>query len=156
MNSSPKYSSVYVGFQKSIAVIIVVATLASCATYNQRIGNYYAEMVNGNYKAASVSLEKNKLLNAKRNRLLLLLEKGKLAHMMKLYDSSNYYFNEADLYMEDAHTTAGDVALGTLLNPMMQSYKSEAFEKFMIHYYKALNYLSLDQPSEALIEALII
>ena len=138
---------------KIIAATVAVVMLASCATYNQRIGNYYAEMVNGDYQAASVSLEKNKLLKAKRNRLLFLLEKGKLAHMMKLYDSSNYYFNEADLYMEDAHTSAADVALGTLLNPMMQSYKGEAFEKFMIHYYKTLNYLSLNQPSEALVEA---
>jgi uncharacterized protein len=110
-------------------------------------------MVNGDYKSASVSLDKNKLLRAKRNRLLFLLEKGKLAHLMKNYDSSNYYFNEADLYMEDARTSVGDVALGTLLNPMMQSYKGEAFEKFMIHYYKTLNYLSLDLPADALVEA---
>jgi hypothetical protein len=140
-------------FSRSLAMIAAIATLASCATYNHRIGSYYTEMVNGNYDAASASLEKNKLLKAKRNRLLFLLEKGKLAHLMKAYDSSNYYFNEADLYMEDAHTTAGDVALGTLLNPMMQSYKGEAFEKFMIHYYKTLNYLALNQSSEALVEA---
>jgi hypothetical protein len=36
---------------------------------------------------------------------------------------------------------------------MMQSYKGEAFEKFMIHYYKTLNYLALDKPSDALVEA---
>jgi len=127
--------------------------LVSCATYNQRIGSYYSQMANGDYKSASESLNRNKLLHAKRNRLLLLLEMGKLAHLMKQYDSSNKYFNEADLYMEDARTTVGDVALGTLLNPMMQSYKGEAFEKFMIHYYKTLNYLALNQPEEALVEA---
>ncbi|RYG47609.1 MAG: hypothetical protein EOO01_14605 [Chitinophagaceae bacterium] len=136
-----------------LAVTCYVLMLSSCATYNQRIGSYYTGMANGDYHAASASLEKNKLLKAKRNRLLYLMEKGKLAHLMKFYDSSNYYFNEADLFMEDARTSAGDVALGTLLNPMMQSYKGEAFEKFMIHYYKALNYLSLNQPSEALVEA---
>ncbi|HTE28610.1 COG3014 family protein [Flavitalea sp.] len=151
MNPLHKYFSRFAAMISAATVAVVI--LASCATYNQRIGNYYAEMVNGDYQAASVSLGKNKLLKAKRNRLLFLLEKGKLAHMMKLYDSSNYYFNEADLYMEDAHISVGDVALGTLLNPMMQSYKGEAFEKFMIHYYKTLNYLSLNQPSEALVEA---
>ena len=151
MNLLHKYFSRFALIVTAVAVAGFM--LASCATYNHRIGNYYVEMMNGDYKAASVSLENNKLLKAKRNRLLLLLEKGKLAHMMKLYDSSNYYFNEADLYMEDAHTSAGDIALGTLLNPMMQSYKGEAFEKFMIHYYKTLNYLSLNQPSEALVEA---
>ncbi|RYG05900.1 MAG: hypothetical protein EOO02_02345 [Chitinophagaceae bacterium] len=126
---------------------------ASCATYNSRIGSYYAAMANGDYKSASANIDKNKLLKAKRNRLLYLLEKGKLAHMMQQYDTSNAYFNEADLFMEDARTTAGDVALGTLLNPMMQTYKGEAFEKFMIHYYKALNYLALNQPNDAMVEA---
>ncbi len=136
-----------------ITLIAVMVLLNSCATYNHRIGSYYTQLIEGNYKAASASLDKNKLLKAKRNRLLFLLEKGKIAHLMQQYDSSNKYFNEADLYMEDARTTVGDVALGTLLNPMMQSYKGEAFEKFMIHYYKTLNYLALNQPSDALIEA---
>jgi uncharacterized protein len=147
MTSLIQYSNrLFVAFSAMIMLV-------SCATYNQRIGSYYAQMVNGDYQAASVSLDKNKLLKANRNRLLYLLEKGKIAHLMRQYDSSNRYFNEADLYIEDVRTTAGDIALGTLLNPMMQSYKGEAFEKFMIHYYKTLNYLSLDQPMEALVEA---
>ena len=138
---------------RTFAAAAVIMLLVSCASYNHRIGNYYAQMVNGEYTAASASLDKNKLLKAKRNRLLFLFEKGKLAHMMNQFDSSNKYFNEADIYIEDVRTTAGDIALGTLLNPMMQSYKGEAFEKFMIHYYKTLNYLSLNEPAEALVEA---
>ncbi len=35
----------------------------------------------------------------------------------------------------------------------MQHYKSEDFEKYMVHYYKAINYLQLGQPEEALVEA---
>lgn len=145
--------SLFNHIKSSIAAVAVMVLLNSCATYNHRIGSYYTQLLEGNYKAASASLDKNKLLKAKRNRLLFLLEKGKIAHLMQQYDSSNRYFNEADLYMEDARTTVGDVALGTLLNPMMQSYKGEAFEKFMIHYYKTLNYLALNQPADALVEA---
>ena len=132
MNPLHKYiSSFGAVFALAIAAVLL---LPSCATYNQRLGNYYAEMVNGDYQSASLSLEKNKLLKAKRNRLLFLLEKGKLAHMMKLYDSSNYYLNEADLYMEDARTSVGHAALGTLLNPMMQSKKNL---KSSIHFINA-------------------
>ncbi|QEC45878.1 hypothetical protein FSB84_06940 [Pseudobacter ginsenosidimutans] len=127
--------------------------LFSCVTYNQRIADYYAAMRNNNYTAAEATLEKTKILQAKRNRLLYLFEKGKMAHLMKQYDSSNRYFNEADIFMEDVRTSASDVALGTLLNPMMQTYKGEAFEKFMLHYYKALNYLYLGKPGDALVEA---
>jgi hypothetical protein len=138
---------------RASAVLSLMLFLFSCATYNNRIGTFYTKMVEGNYKQADAALESNKILHARRNKLLYLLEKGKLTHLMKQYDSSNNYFNQADNFMEDVRTTAGDIALGTLLNPMMQTYKGEEFEKFMVHYYKALNYLYLGQPVEALVEA---
>ncbi|MFX8660939.1 hypothetical protein ABTM16_20055, partial [Acinetobacter baumannii] len=34
-----------------------------------------------------------------------------------------------------------------------QSYMGEDFERFMIHYYKALNYLYLHEPDGARVEA---
>jgi len=139
--------------RRALALIPLMLFLFSCVTYNQRIADYYAAMRNNNYTAAEATLEKTKILQAKRNRLLYLFEKGKMAHLMKQYDSSNRYFNEADIFMEDVRTSASDVALGTLLNPMMQTYKGEAFEKFMLHYYKALNYLYLGKPGDALVEA---
>jgi Uncharacterized protein conserved in bacteria len=120
---------------------MLMLLLYSCATYNSRINAYYTQVAQQRYDKAFVMLDNNKLLQAKRNRLLYLLEKGKMAHLLQQYDTSNYYFNEADLFIEDARTSAADIALGTLLNPMMQTYKGEDFEKFMVHYYKALNYL---------------
>lgn len=138
---------------RALAVVSLMLFLFSCATYNNRIGDYYAEMRQNNFEKADAALERVKILGAKRNRLLYLLEKGKITHLLKQYDSSNTYLNEADLFMEDVRTTAGDVALGALLNPMMQTYKGEDFEKFMVHYYKALNYLYLGKPDEALVEA---
>jgi hypothetical protein len=107
----------------------------------------------GNYAKAATMLDDNKLLKKSRNHLLYLLERGKVCHLLQQYDSSNRYFNEADQLMEDAKMSAGDIAAGTLLNPMMQTYKGEDFEKYLIHYYKALNYLQLGQPDEAVVEA---
>jgi uncharacterized protein len=138
---------------RASAVVLLMLFLFSCATYNNRIGGYYQEVTQQRYDKAYTSLDQNKLLQQKRNRLLYLLEKGKMAHMLQQYENSNRYFNEADLFIEDVRTTAKDIALGTLLNPMMQTYKGEDFEKFMVHYYKALNYLSLRQPNEAMVEA---
>jgi uncharacterized protein len=43
--------------------------------------------------------------------------------------------------------------LGNIINPMMETYKGEDFELFMVHYYKALNYLDLGMPDEAVVEA---
>lgn len=136
-----------------MAVIPLMLFLFSCATYNTRIATYYTNIRENSYSKASNALEKSKILQAKRNRLLYYFEKGKVMHLLKQYDSSNFYLNQADLFMEDVRTSASDIALGTLLNPMMQTYKGEAFEKFMVHYYKALNYLYLNQLDEALVEA---
>lgn len=139
---------------RALALIpLMLFLFTSCVTYNQRIADYYSAMRQNNFSAAEATLEKTKILQAKRNRLLYLFEKGKMAHLMKQYDSSNTYFNEADIFMEEVRTSASDLALGTLLNPMMQTYKGEAFEKFMLHYYKALNYLYLGKTDEALVEA---
>lgn len=138
---------------RAFAWLMPLLFLYSCATYNTRINEYYGQVVNSNYSRADKLLDKNKLLQARRNQLLYLMEKGKMAHLLQQYDSSNKYFNQADLFIEDVRITAGDVALSTLLNPMMATYKGEDFEKFMIHYYKALNYLYLGNRQEAIVEA---
>ena len=138
---------------RALAVVCFVPLLFSCASYNNRIGTYYDQVVSNQYEKAYLAIDHNKLLLRKRNRLLYLFEKGKMAHLLKQYDSSNLFFNEADLFIEDAHTSTKDIALSTLLNPMMETYKGEDFEKFMVHYYKALNYLGLGQGDEAMVEA---
>lgn len=132
---------------------LLLLILCGCASYNQRIETYYASVSGGDYKKANADLDKNRLLKKSRNHLLYLLEKGRVSHALAQYDTSNYYFNEADKLMEEARTSAGDVVAGTLMNPMMQKYKGEDFEKIMIHYYKALNYLYLGQTDEAVVEA---
>ena len=138
---------------RALVVVCLMPLLFSCATYNNRIGSYYEQVTSNQYDKAYLAIDHNKLLQRKRNRLLYLFEKGKMAHLLKQYDSSNLFFNEADLFIEDARTSVRDVALGTLLNPMMETYKGEDFEKFMVHYYKSLNYLGLGQGSEAMVEA---
>jgi uncharacterized protein len=136
-----------------IPLLLICIIMDSCASYNQQAADYYYHLQRGNYSKASAALDKTKLLKKQRNRLLYLLEKGKLCHLMQQWDSSNNYFNQADHLIEDGRTTAKDIALGTLMNPMMQSYQAEAFEKYLVHYYKALNYLQLHEPEEALVEA---
>ncbi|MDD2792260.1 MAG: hypothetical protein PHD73_03715 [Sediminibacterium sp.] len=72
---------------------------------------------------------------------------------MGSYDSSNLYFNRADEFLESKRKTVGDVLTSNLLNPMTQTYLGEDFERFMIHYYKGLNYLYLNDPDGARVEA---
>lgn len=127
--------------------------LFSCASYNDKIVLYYKQVKEGNYADAGKELDKNALLQKPRNRLLFLMERGKISHLNGDFSGSNNYFNEADSILESGNGGVGDALVGTLVNPMTQSYKGEDFEKFMIHYYKALNYIYLNQPDEAVVEA---
>lgn len=144
-------------FQRRIYIIslfsIPVIFLFSCASYNNQVGDYYSHLRQNNYERAARALDKNKLLKKDRNHLLYLLERGKISHLLHQWDSSNHYLNQADQLMENARTSAKDMVLGTLINPMMQAYKAEDFEKYLVHYYKALNYLQLNEPDEAMVEA---
>ncbi|RYY85245.1 MAG: hypothetical protein EOO15_17535 [Chitinophagaceae bacterium] len=133
--------------------VVALLFITSCATYNQQVRDYYTHYREGDYEKASAALDDSRLLAKRRNHLLFLLEKGRMEHLLQHFEASNRYFNEADNLMEDGRTTVGDVALSTLLNPMMETYRGEDFEKYMVHYYKALNYLMLNQPTEALVEA---
>ena len=135
------------------AFLWMLVLLASCASYNNQASVYYNNLREGNYKKASSSLDNTRLLKKNRNYLLYLLEKGKVSHLMQDWEESNRYFNEADQMMEVARTSAKDIALGTLINPMMQQYKGEDFEKYLVHYYKALNYLQLGNTEDAIVEA---
>lgn len=131
----------------------VAILLSGCATYHQRISGYYDKLTTGNYPAAARELDRVKLLQKERNKLLYWLEKGRTLHLMGLYDSSNSYLNVADYFMEDARASAKDALLGTVMNPMMQTYRGEDFERYMVHYYKALNFAFLGKTESALVEA---
>lgn len=140
--------------RKALVLCMLMPFFFSCATYHGRIGNYYDAVMQGNYKKAEQEINRNKLLKAKRNQFLYLVEKGRLAHLQQAYDSSNNYFNEADRFLEaNRNVSVKDIAVGTLVNPMMQTYKGEDFERFMIHYYKALNYVYLGKYEDAVVEA---
>lgn len=139
--------------KRTSVFFILVFFLFGCASYNQRITEYYNFVSSGDLEAAKKSLEKNKLLKKPRNQLLYDMEMGRLMHLRGEYALSNDYLNKADLLIEDGLSSGSDVVVGLVLNSMSQNYKGEEFEIFMLHYYKALNYMYLGQIQEAVVEA---
>lgn len=127
--------------------------LLGCATYGDRIIPYYKNVSAGNYTEAEKQLDKNSLIQKPRNQLLFLMEKGRICHLNGEYQKSNLYFNQADSLLDAGLTSTSDAAVGVLLNSMSQRYKGEDVEKFMIHYYKALNYTYLHKTEDAIVEA---
>jgi hypothetical protein len=133
--------------------VLSVGVLTGCA------GNYYDTMRQvqqavqlGDYQRADELLSKEKDLAEGRNRLLYLLDKGLLAHLNGQYVESNSLFAEADARIEAEITTITEVASEWLINDTTQPYQGEDFERVMVHYYLALNYLMLDNLEDALVE----
>jgi len=117
------------------------------------MSDYYANVKQHNYDQALRSLEKNRLIKKTRNAVLYNMEMGKLYFLKNEAQKSNVYFNRADGMIESNSKSFGDIAVANLLNPMQQTYRGEDFEQFMVHYYKALNYASLGQTEDAVVEA---
>ncbi|MGB0177927.1 MAG: COG3014 family protein, partial [Owenweeksia sp.] len=88
-----------------------------------------------------------------RNRLLYFMQKGVVLQMQGKFAESNTYLEQAYTFIDDYKKNMGSEALSLLTNPMMKPYTGEDHEKVLIHYYKALNYLQLQQPQSALVEA---
>ncbi len=114
---------------------------------------YYTNLKEHNYDKAQRSLEKNRLIKKDRNALLYNMELGNLYRLKNDPVNSNIFFNRADGMIESNNNSFADVALGNLLNPMQQAYRGEDFEQFMLHYYKVINYASLGQTEDAVVEA---
>lgn len=146
------YKTIY-SFTKTSVLFALMFFVFGCASYHDRITDYYQKLGSSQFEEAEKALDKNALLQKSRNKLLFYMEKGRVAHLKGDYASSNKYLNEADLLIEDGLKSTGDVAVGLFLNSMSQNYKGEEFEIFMLHYYKALNYLYLGQFDEAIVEA---
>jgi hypothetical protein len=136
-----------------VASLSMLVLFCSCASYNQRLTTYYAQLENKQYNKALHTLNKTRFIQRERNKLLYYFEKGRLFYLLQQYDSSNTYLNLADNLIETNRRSVGDIVKANLINPMMQTYLGEDMERFMMHYYKGLNYLFLNQTGEAVVEA---
>ncbi len=138
---------------KTLLLLLLIG-FQSCGTYNSKTSDIESDLFNGNFDKAVVGIEKNKFLKKKRNKLLYLMEKGKVEHMRGNYEASNALLEQAYILIDDRiKTNAGQAVASKLTNPMATPYKGEDFEKVTIYYYKALNYFMMGMPNEALVEA---
>lgn len=135
-----------------ISLILIVFSLMGCSTYYQKTQSAERALVAGNYEDAEKVIHKNKFLSRKRNTLLYYLELGKMEHLQGKFEESNKHLNLADDLM-GTYRNLFDMALGATVNPALQSYRAEGHERILVHYYKALNYLQLNQMEDAIVEA---
>ncbi|MCB0806235.1 MAG: hypothetical protein KDC05_10585 [Bacteroidales bacterium] len=141
------------GWFKYVLVLTALTILGGCATYYQKTLKYQQFIYSGELEKAKKFLDKNEVKTGKKDRILYLMNQGWVNWMIDKNTESNKYLEEADLMIEDYRKKFG-LELATLVsNPSIKPYKPEDFEKVMVNYLKALNYLNMNEYDEALVEA---
>jgi hypothetical protein len=128
----------------------LVCILTGCATYGSKTEQARLMFSQGKYDDALKKLEKTR---TSRSRLLYLMERGVVLHYAGRYQESNQSFEEAEILAEDLYTKSISREAGALLtSDNILPYEGEKFERALIHYYRALNYIYLRLPDDALVE----
>ena len=135
-----------------IVTTIIALSLYGCASYYEQNYQLQSFITGGDFSSADKLLNKDKRGETGINRVLYYMNKGMVNFMMGDHETSNLFFNKADLYNEDYRKSIGSEALSLISNPMVKPYKPEDFEVVMVHYYKSLNYLMLKNYEDALVE----
>lgn len=135
-------------------IALILGLLSGCAgTHFETMQDVQQVLQNGDYqRAEDLIANKTELQNA-RNDVLYALEYGIVAHLNGKYAQSNQLFEQAVARMEELQATSvSESATEWLITEKLSTYQGEDYEKVLVHYYMALNYLMLGELQEALIE----
>lgn len=136
-----------------IAPVLMLAILmASCATYYQKHYDFNTEFEKGDLPGALEVLQKKESLANSKSKFLYFVNNGLLLSLMGKYEESNEFFERAFLFGEDFRINYFHEAAGYLTNPNMSVYRGEDHEHLMLLYFKAINFLKMNRPDEALVE----
>lgn len=129
-----------------------MTTLSGCATWYQRNIAFQTAVYNGELQKADKILDKESKQADGKNRILYYLNKGYVEFAMGNAEASNAAFETAERLTDDQLRNLAAEAAALLTNPEARPYRPEDFEVIMINFYKALNYLSLNDMEGALVE----
>jgi hypothetical protein len=129
-----------------------VTLLAGCMTYYQRNLRFHTAFESGNLKEAESLLLHDKRGPERNTRLLYYLNRGVVLSMMGSYSVSNEMLEQAWILSEDYSRNIAKEGLALVSNPNATEYRGEDHELMLINYYKALNYLKMQDTERALVE----
>jgi uncharacterized protein len=130
--------------------------LAGCAgpssASKKAVNGFIAQ---GDYAAAESYIGSKKLTEySKKNQVLFYLDMGMVQHHAGKYKESDLSFDRAESRMEELYTKSITKSGGMiLLNDNTVDYAGEPFERALTNVFRALNYVFLGRPDEALVES---
>lgn len=136
-----------------IATLLTVGLLfTSCATYYQKHHDFNTEFEKGDLPKALEVLQQKESAAHGKSKFLYFVNNGLLLSVLGKYEASNEFLEKAYLFGEDYRVNYFHEATGYFTNPNLTVYRGEDHEHLMILYFKAINFLKMNRPEEALVE----
>jgi len=130
--------------------------LAACAGPSQgSTRTLHAMLARGDYDRAEAHLRAVKEEEyGRKNAVLYNLDLAMVLHDAGKYKDSDHLFDKAESRMEELYTVSAHQAAGTLLlNDNTMEYAGLPFERALTNAFRAMNYVFLGLPDEALVES---
>ncbi|HKZ37094.1 MAG TPA: hypothetical protein VJ184_05560 [Chryseolinea sp.] len=142
-------------FRKWLNVLSLLAgafVVNACASYYQDHFDFNSEFENGHLKQALETLKRKQTEGEGKTRFIYDVNKGLLLSILGEYAESNEYFEKAFLFGEDYKINYVEEVASYFTNPNVTVYRGENHEHLMLLYFKAINYLKMNKPEDALVE----
>ncbi|MCC5816584.1 MAG: hypothetical protein JJT78_17665 [Leptospira sp.] len=125
---------------------VALLLIGSCATsYTSIIRDTEKAYYSGNYQAAIPKIRELANRSDSKDRLLYLMEAGMIFHTKGDYDSSNKAFKEAEQIADNIKVSVSKTGMSFFLSDNESNFRGEDFERVLIKFYIALNYIFIGQ-----------
>ena len=133
---------------KTLPFLLITCLIIGCGGYKMR--DLQIALEAGETEKAYTSLEKNA---PKKPDIPFLFELGLVAHYANHFQESNAAFDQAGDIAEDRYTkSVSKEAASLVTSDQMRPYSGTRYERLLSHYYRAINYVYLNQLDGALVE----
>ncbi len=133
---------------KTLPLLFIVCLIIGCGGYKMQ--DLQIALEAGETEKAYTNLQKNA---PKKPDIPFLFELGLVAHYANHFQESNTAFDQAGDIAEDRYTkSVSKEAASLVTSDQMRPYSGTRYERLLSHYYRAINYVYLNQLEGALVE----
>ena len=133
---------------KFLPLLALLCLSFGCSPYSMEEVRLAFEQ--GDFDGALIELDADGKGEAK---LPYLFERGLITHYGDMFDESNRTFELAEITSDDLYTkSVSREAVSLLTSDNLRAYAGSQYERLLIHYYRAFNYVYLNMPDDALVE----
>lgn len=138
--------------RNKLALLLTCACILLTACGSAPLRDAQDAFNRGQYDTAVALLSDDDI--RQRDRLLALMEKGLILHHMGEYQQSTQVFLQATSLLDDTdYISVSEQAQSLAINDWTTTYRGEYAERLWIHTYQMMNFLLLNQPESAAVEA---